>query len=368
MTGPVPPALEEALKRRQARRSEYHGLPYVHYVADTPEVVRGTAILGGRVVFGYPHIGRVLALLQGLSEQFSAPFWAEEKIDGYNVRITRVDGQAVALTRGGYICPFTTDRLGDLLDLSVFDAEPDLVICAEIAGPGNPYQESAPPFIEHDVQLFTFDLMRLDRPSFLPHHEKTRLLERLRLPAVQCFGRFTVNQVPAIQEVLRQLNAEGREGLVFKEDSETNHRAKYVTSNSSIADIRSTTSNFLDLPAEYFTNRILRLVIFLREQGLGHSAELDQRLGAAFLDGLLEGMQRYEREQRVYYTYRCRLRTREAAEALLTHLKRAGGHKVQVVQRELRQEGGYWVLAFDRIYPGMSGLLGHLLQGGLVFD
>ena len=36
------------------------------------------------------------------------------KVDGYNVRIVRLAGRLVPFTRGGFVCPFTDDRLADV--------------------------------------------------------------------------------------------------------------------------------------------------------------------------------------------------------------------------------------------------------------
>lgn len=36
-------------------------------------------------------------------------FYAEEKLDGYNVRLFCHNGAYYALTRGGFVCPFTTE-------------------------------------------------------------------------------------------------------------------------------------------------------------------------------------------------------------------------------------------------------------------
>lgn len=343
-------------------------LEYLRYLDDSPALPRGTVSWDGNTVYGYPHIGRILALATGLREQFPTPFWVEEKVEGYNVRICRVRDRVLAFSRGGFVCPFTTDRLPDLLDLAILETHPDLVICAEVAGPENPYLESAPPFIGSDVRLFVFDLMRVGEPGFLPQERTYAIVERHGLPAVQRLGRYTADDVDAIQGILRRFNAEGREGIVFKEDAPGGRRAKYVTSSSGIADIRSTAANILELPPEYFTNRILRLVLFLREQGLEHSEELDRELGAAFLDGLMAALRQYEREGKVYRRFRCRLRERESAQAMLAHLNEVGAHQVQIALHRLEREGDYWVLEFDRQYSGLNGLLGHLLHGGLVFD
>jgi putative ATP-dependent DNA ligase len=34
----------------------------------------------------------------------------------------------------------------------------------------------------------------------------------------------------------------------------------------------------------------------------------------------------------------------------------------------LEKEENFWVLEFDRVYLNMTGLLGHLLAGGSIFD
>jgi putative ATP-dependent DNA ligase len=342
--------------------------PYVRFTDAWKGVPRGTIALADTVVPGYPRIGRILALQSGLHERFEGGFWTEEKVDGYNVRICRLHGHALAITRGGFVCPFTTDRLPDLIDLTLLDDEPDLVLCAEVAGPDNPYNESCPPFVTEDVRLFVFDMMRLGQGGFLPPQAVYERIERFALPSVQRFGRYTVADVGRIRALLRKLNAEHREGLVFKDDPKGARRTKYVTSNANVSDIRSTAENILELPPNYFTNRILRLALGLQEQGLERSRELEQRLGAAFLEGLLEALDQYNTEQRVYHSYRCRFRQRQSALDFLTFLQALGGNRAKIEQRDLRQESGYWVLEYLRGYPALNGLLGSVLRGGVLYD
>lgn len=362
-----PQDIEEAIRRRKARRDHFAGVEYLRYADEFHGVPRGTVLLDGVTLWGYPSIGRILALRTGLEEQFQAPFWAEEKIDGFNARIFRHGGEILALSRGGFICPFTTDRIRDLMDVRIFDDHPDLVVCAEVAGPDTPYMIGSPPFVTEDVQLFVFDMMRLNAQGFLTHDEKTALIGEYGLPAAPAFGRFTKDQWPAIRTLLLELNGQGREGVVFKEDSPRQRRCKYVTSDSSIQDIQATAHNMLQLPPEYFTLRILRLALFMQEEGIECDGEVHQRLGQAFLDGLFEAIEQFRREHRVYTTHRCRLRRKENAERLLTQIKRASGH-MQVAVRRLEWENGYYVLAFDKVYPNMTGMFGHLLKGGMVFD
>ncbi|GAB6042985.1 RNA ligase [Endothiovibrio diazotrophicus] len=362
-------SLVEAREKRRVIDEEYYGLRYQRLRDVIHGVPRGTALFDGRTVYGYPQIGRVLRLDSGLAEQFEAPVWAEEKVDGYNVRIFRLDGELIGLSRGGFICPFTCDRAGDFIDPALFDDHPDLVLCGEMAGPGNPYMEGYPPYVEEDVKLFIFDMMRLDRPGFLPQAERMALAERYRLPQPEIFGRFELDQVAPLEEILLTINDDGREGIVLKEDSPRAKRAKYVTSNTSVSDIRLTAHEMLDLPPEYFTNRILRLVLFMDEEGLTRDAELHRQLGEAFLGGLFDSVRQYKEEGRVYHRYRCRFHSRENAERLITRLTAtAKRSQVRIVQQRLEHDGGHWLLEFDKEFLRIGGAFGHLMGGGLVFD
>jgi len=362
-----PSPLHEAVAHHKARHEEYPGGSYLRLTDKFQGAPRGTVVIDGRVVYGYPSIGRILRLETGLHHQFRAPFWVEEKVDGYNVRILRVDDQVLALSRGGFICPFTTDRAPDLLDLRILEAHPELILCAEVAGPGQPYVSGHPPYIREDVQLFVFDVMRMDQQQYLPQEEKRALVEGYGLPAVAHYGRYAPEQWHEMRELLWRLAGEGREGVVMKEDSPRDHRAKCVTSYSCVDDIRGTVDHLRDLPAEYFMGRVLRLALFIDEQGQGRMDDLRQQLGSAFMDGLFKAIEQSKQEHRVYRTHRCRFRDPENARRLLKHLKRADGH-LHIVERGLEREGDYYVLAFDKLHASMTGLLGHVLGGGLVFD
>ncbi len=359
--------VREAVRQRKARSENFLGFEYLRFSDDYKDIPRGTAIFQDTVIWGYPHIGRIFMLGKGIREQFEKPFWVEEKVDGYNVRIFRVGDRVVALSRGGYLCPFTTDRLPDFINLDFFEENPDLVLCTEVAGPENPYIDESPPFVKEDVKFFVFDIMRKNEQGFLSQEEKLRLIEKYSLPSVEVFGRFSHEDVDKLKDLLIKLNEEGREGVVLKEDSEENRRAKYITSYANLSDIKVTAKNMLQLPPEYYTNRILRLVLFMEEEGIERTEHLYEELGRAFIDGLFDAIEQFKREHKVYRTFRCRFHRRENALALVELLQRTSRH-IQVVQKDLKEEDSYWVLTFDKVFLNMTGLLGHLLSGGLVFD
>ncbi len=359
--------LKEAVRKRKARSETYGDLEFLRFSDDFQDVPRGTVVFKEEVIWGYPHIGRIFMLEKGLREQFTSPFWVEEKIDGYNVRVFKNEKGVFALSRGGYICPFTTDRLADLINLRFFEDNPDLVLCMEVAGPENPYIEESPPFVHEDVAAFVFDIAFKNSRKFLPVEQKIELLERYGLPGVNVFGRFTHGDIPKIKEILLRLDREGREGIVIKEDSPSDRRAKYITRYANLNDIRITSKNMLQLPPEYYTNRILRLVLFMEEEGLKEDTELHRELGKAFLHGLFEALEEFKKDRKVSTSYRCRFRTKENALLFMEQMRRRSKH-IQIIQRSLEKEGEFYLLEFEKVFMNMTGLLGHLLSGGLVFD
>jgi len=165
-------------------------------------------------------VGRVFVLEEGARRNLPGPSAVEEKIDGYNVRILRAGGRSgrlVAVVRSGYVCPFTTDRLPDLADLEpLFDEDPDLVLCAEVAGPENPYLHGQVPRVREDVALFAFDLMHLDRSGVLPVAEADAILDRHRLPRVPRLGVLEPGDAAGLREAALRLDAQGSEGMVLK--------------------------------------------------------------------------------------------------------------------------------------------------------
>ncbi|MBS0002251.1 MAG: RNA ligase [Thioalkalivibrio sp.] len=360
--------LTDALAQDRAESHHFEGLEYARMTETVSGHPRGSVVLpGGTVIPGYPSIARIHALTAGLRQQFQGPFWAEEKVDGYNVRVVFHEGRAYAFSRGGFVCAFSTDRLQDLLPPGIFEHEPDLVLCAEIAGPDNPYLEGSPPFVTEDVQLFVFDMMRKGQPGFLPQHEKMRLIEELGLPATRIFGRFLPTDAAVLRDLILQLDGEGAEGLVLKaEFGDT--RSKYVTGRSNIVDIGVCSGQLLDLPPEYFTNRLMRMAIFAHENRQQGDPDLERSLGRAFLAGLGRAVAGSREHGRVDHRYRCRFREHRNALHFIAHMAATGGQRVHILPDMPREEDGYWVLEFERVFDRMTGTLATAFSGAIQFD
>jgi len=52
---------------------------------------------------------------------------------------------------------------------------------------------------------------------------------------------------------------------------------------------------------------------------------------------------------------------------MLDHFKRAS-HGIKIWERHLVRDGAHWLLEFDRIYPALTGMLGDLMAGKMIFD
>lgn len=361
-------AFRRALDEGEAAELTFEGLPYVRLTADRKGGMgRGTVRLGERTVPIYPSIGRIFVLEEGVAKNLQGPFVAEEKIDGYNVRIVRHADRLLAFTRSGYVCPFTTDRLADLADLgSLFDEDPGLVLCAEVAGPHNPYLHAQVPHVDDDVALFAFDLMRLGERGFVPFDERVRLLDRHRVPRAPFVGRFSPEETGDLADAVRRLHEQGSEGLVLKPLGE-GRRVKYVTPASNLQDVVEDASMLAELPAEFFASRLLRLAIGMEELGLDDQAPaMAERLGRALLQDCERSIREFRRAGSVAQVHTVRFRTEARAQALMQRLGSSNVIRVREVRREWK--GGFLELTFHKVFQRATGYLGSILHGTVVVD
>ena len=360
---PTQAALEAARSAGVVLRASWRGISYERFADDFHGIPRGTVCIAGRIVPGYPHIGRLLALGAGVRAHFGGPFVAEEKIDGYNVRIVCCEGEVLPLTRGGFVCPFTADRLADLADVGpFFAAHPDAVLCAEVAGPGNPYISARPPRARERLRLFVFDVMDPTRGSLLSPDERDEALAHSGLPRVPHLGRFGPNHVEPLVDVVRRLDAEGSEGVVLKA-VDGSARFKYATPRINLEDIVGDAFLIPALEPGFFSGRMMRLAMSLAEfEPTPRQLEtLARELGEGLLTGLLDTVRAVRRGQPVVQVFEVEVHSHEAADAVVAHVQRwSRTVRVREVGREERGEfvvvrlEKTFVAATDRLRGGLS--------------
>ena len=192
---------------------------------------RGTVVVGDAIVRGYPSVPRVLVLDPGVPRYFDAERVAvEEKLNGFNVRIVALEGgDPLAFTRGGHLCPYTTDRARALLDLDPFFADhPRAMVCAELIGPETPYTVHDYPEVDsHGFRVFGVRDRVTGEP--LPVARRRERCAEYGFPQPELFGEWPPPEVPErVREAIADLDDRGREGVVLKSADGT-ELLKYTT-------------------------------------------------------------------------------------------------------------------------------------------
>ena len=277
-------------KRSKIELLKYGLISYSRYTEHCPGHDRGTVVIHGRgsdrIIKDYPHISRVYRFENGIKRFFGTDFfYAEEKLDGYNVRIIKHGKDILAITRGGFICPFSTEWIqywrGSFRLDDFFIHHPDRIICAEFIG-DNPYNSKRDHSQPAGLSFFCFDIMRNDG-KLLPIEEKSEIFRSLALPLVKSFGRFSIKSSDALKDVMLELNRMNREGIILK-GLNGNHSIKFVTAASDLHDIEISLSYFYDFEPGFYSNRLMRISLFVQEFRLDE-IEYAKRIGDAILKG-----------------------------------------------------------------------------------
>jgi len=154
----------------------YEGWEYRRLPSYRKSVEKGTVLIGETVVRGFPKVPRSLVLDEGIPQQFDEPIAVEEKLNGYNVRVARIEGEVFGFTRSGIICPFTTHKVRELLPVDrFFDRYPDKMLCGEMIGPENPYTV-AECYDVDSIAFRAFDIRDRESGEPLPVEERREKL------------------------------------------------------------------------------------------------------------------------------------------------------------------------------------------------
>ncbi len=318
----------------------------------------GTFFNESLFVPGYPHIPRIYVLKTGLKRYLRYPFYVEEKIEGYNVRLIRVGDEILAFTRRGYVCPFATDRWEDFLpDLPrFFDENPDFVVCCEVAGPENPFVSEHPPYIKEDVNYFVFDFMEKGTGRFLSVTEKLEWLKRYSLNSPEINGPFDPEKdYEKIKKILARYHVEKREGVVFKPEVKGS-RVKYVTPFSNLEDLRVVFPYLGDVDLHFISLRLIRLALNLYEFE-EFKEEVYNNIGRCMFEEVLKNLKKGSASQEVF---RVRFKKESNYLAMLAHFRVA---KVNVEIKKAEWKDGYMHVEFVKIYPRATQFWKSKLEG-----
>ncbi|MFH0737843.1 MAG: RNA ligase [Candidatus Micrarchaeota archaeon] len=348
--------LTEALKKGKLERLSCE-IEYARFTDRFKGVERGTVIAGKRIIRAYPHIKRIFALSNGLARNMDRPFYAEEKIDGFNVRIVSLDGKIFAFSRGGFLDAFVTEKVRDAGFERYFAKNPAHVLCAEMIG-NTPY---TPPTDDYDVRLFVFDIDD-GRGRLIPCAERYALLKEYGIEGVPVLGRFHQDDVKGVKRLMLGLNKGRKEGAVFKSDDRSK-AVKYVTPWSDIEDISKSSEMLFDMPIGFYYQRILRSAFSITEFGLDRD-EYAGALGKAFYDGLAKAINRAGSGQECVEEFEISIKDPSVWDELKRHMSR----EVRVEEIWRKRIGARLRIRFRKVFKKTSKTLISLANGKAVAD
>jgi len=350
-------------KKDAFQTSNYRELVLVRLTHDHKKYPRGTVFYEDGLIPGYPRIMRVLHLENGVKRYFKGRFYIEEKVDGYNVRVGLLNGYPLAFTRGGFICPFTTDRVADLIDLNVFHKNPKYIINGEVVGPGSPYNSEVIPYINEDVIFLAFGLFDIENRN-IPIEERYKIFEQCGIQHVRRWGPFGVPDVDRVKEIVLELDRDGREGIVIKSIS-NGKQIKYVTLSSCLRDLQASSDLITELPAGFYLQRILRAIFFCHE----FSVVLDDHYLLESAKALYLSPQKVLKEVadggNMRESFEVNVRSENAVYELMEHLKRSG---INTKLLSIENVDHFFRSRFHRIYTEGTREIRHKLTGHGFFD
>ena len=344
-------------------RATFHGREYFYLPDERHGVERGTVVVGDAVVRGFPSIPRVLVVDSGIPDFFDGPVTIEEKLNGYNVRLARVDGDVLAFTRSGYVCPFTTSLAAEYPLDAFFDDHPNTVVCGELIGPENPYTTHDYAEVD-DAALRVFDLRNRETGDPTPTAERRTRCDRYDLPAVPAFGTHDPDDAPAaIREAIDDLDARGREGVVCK-SADGERAVKYTTSAIHRADLAHAFDKPFDYGQQFLFARVMREAFQAVELEEDDEVvrERARDMGEAMLVPFVESIRDVQAGDPIgdEHTIRADPAT---VESLLNRFRALGLHLD--IERDT-YEGDQRVVTFRKIADASREKIEHYLSGGRI--
>lgn len=318
-------------KNYLARNWEKHDYLF-RFDKEVSRIERGTVLYEKgdtfEVIMGFPKIRRAMVLDPTIKKHFSRleKVAVEEKMNGYNVRVANVKGNILAITRSGYICPYTTERANVKLNLKFFDDFPELVLYGEMVGPDNPYVPKEIYGIE-SVEFYIFDIREKDTGKPLPTSKRRKMMEKYGFLQVRSFGEIPLETAPKeIADIIRELGKNEHEGVVIKDPGMVLPPLKYTSSQSNCSDLRHAFKFYNEAGRDYMLSRIVREG-FQTVEWNEDKTEFKKRctqLGESILNPLRESIRIVKNGQRLYEEVRIRVKDPKTATEFENYLKRLG--------------------------------------------
>lgn len=318
------------------------------------------------IIMGFPKIRRAMVLDPTLKKHFNglSKLAVEEKMNGYNVRVANVKGEILAITRSGYVCPYTTERAKEKLDLRFFDDFPQLVLYGEMLGPDNPYVPKEIYGIE-SVEFYIFDIREKNSGNPLSIARKHEILEKYSFLQVRSFGEIPLKTAAEeIAKIIRTLGEKEHEGVVIKDPEMVLAPLKYTSSQSNCSDLRHAFKFYNEAGRDYMLSRIVREG-FQTVEWDENEAEFKKRfmqLGESILNPLRESIRSVKNGQRLYEEAKIRVKDLKTATEFENYLKRLG---IDAIFEEPQPIGNEYLIIIKKINKSTNDKTQAIWEGEL---
>ncbi|MDO9517100.1 MAG: RNA ligase [Methanosarcinaceae archaeon] len=318
------------------------------------------------LIRGFPKIQRAMLLGPALESHFSTikTVAVEEKMNGYNVRVADIGGRIAAFTRGGLICPYSTDRAQNLLKHDFFDQHPDLVLYGEMTGPDNPYVPKNVYNIE-SLDFFVFDIRHKDSGKPYLLHERRKLAEEYGLNQVTFFGEFSLDDAQdEIASIIRKLGKVQHEGVVIKDPQMILDPVKYTCSQSNCADLQHAFKFYNDVGRDYFFSRVVREG-FQSVEWNENETELQKRclqLGESILRPMIESIKQVKDGTRIADDVQIRVKDLSIISTYQEYLRRLS---VDAVFSEPESIGDEYIVKIKKLNQSTNDKTESMCKGEL---
>lgn len=317
----------QGLQETIIRESAWPAPRLLRFEKEASGVEAGTVVFeNGDISFGYPKIRRPLMLDAAIKRHFSDLVAVEEKMNGHNVRILSVNGDVLALTRGGFICPYSTEVAHRLIPDELFERHPQLILCGEMVGPENPYV-SKDIYPTDGIDFYLFDVCEKNRRECFGVHRTHELAERYGIRAAPLLGEFSREHAAIrVRNIVVKLGRQGREGVVLKDPNNLVTPLKYTSSATNCGDLAVAFRYYNDYALDFFVSRAVREG-FQSVEWNESEEEVSRRallIGESILLPLCESIRQKQAGESITQKVRIRVGSLQTARDFEYHLRRSG--------------------------------------------
>ncbi|AEH06542.1 RNA ligase [Methanothermococcus okinawensis] len=377
--------IKKAFERKIISFDMYHNKKYLLFKKKLRHIERGTVLFLNNnmdIVMGYPKIRRAMMLYPTLKNYFINKIVVEEKLDGYNVRITKIDNKVMAITRGGRICPFTTKKALKFLNVNILDDYPNLMLCGEMIGLNNPYVPHYYPEVNNiliksdknnnkktkiieNLGFYIFDVRYRETNKPLSISEKEELLQKYELPYVKPIGIFNKEDIEHIKKIILTLNDKKREGVVLKDPDMIINPIKYTTHYTQCNDLSVAFRYMYDLGIDFMFSRLVRegYQSFEFNEDEKEMEKRAKNIGKSILYPMVNSIKNISKGELITEDFEIYLDSEEDLNEFLDYLKKL--HIAFVVKENQKFENGMHKVKIGRIYNSTNDKIKSHLDGNL---